>query len=65
MALWLPDGLSVRVEWYVSNGRATGVQSIADDWIPRDVPFRKPAGFERIDPYDPERDEWVDRDGAR
>ncbi len=65
--LWLPDGMSCRVEWYLSDGRAAGVESVSDDWVPHQVGRRRPVGYgnDRLEPYDPDRDEWEARGPRR
>lgn len=63
--LWLPDGQSCHVKWYLSDGRAVGVQGIADDWLPHRVGPSRTVGYgnDRDEPHDPDRDDWVARDG--
>jgi hypothetical protein len=52
--VWVPDGMACRIEWYLSDSKAVGVQSITDDWVPRDVGEPRRAGFKNA--WDPERD---------
>jgi hypothetical protein len=52
--IWLPDGASINVQWYISQARATGVEKIDEDWVPHQVGERYATGF-RSD-CDPPRD---------
>ena len=52
--------MSTRVEWYLSESKAAGVESMTDDWVPYEIGRERPTGFS--EPYDPERDDFVARD---
>lgn len=45
MTLWIPDGQGIRVEWYISDRKAIGVNNITDDWLPHDPAPKRQAGF--------------------
>lgn len=63
--IWVPDGESMKVEWYLSRNLAVGVENITDHWIRHGDARPQPTGFaagdpERelpCDPVGPEQDE--------
>ena len=44
--IYTPDGEPIQVEWYISDGKATGVEAIRTGWIAKRVdPPAAPTGF--------------------
>jgi hypothetical protein len=44
--IYTPDGEPITVEWYISDGKATGVEAIRTTWIAKPVYPKQPAtGF--------------------
>lgn len=43
--IYTPDGEPVHIEWYISDGKPVGVQSISGGWIARPVDPPQPTGF--------------------
>lgn len=50
--IYTPDGEPIQVEWYISDGRAVGVEAIRTGWIARPVGPPKRTGFGAF-PHDP------------
>lgn len=48
--IYLPDGEQFTVEWYISDGKATGVESIRESWVPHRVGPTRDTGFGRWTP---------------
>lgn len=46
--------MSVRVEWYLSENQAVGVNTISDDWVPRDIGQKATTGFKNN--WDPDHE---------
>ena len=43
--IYRPDGEPISVEWYISDGKAVGVERISGNWIAQPVKPKPPAGF--------------------
>jgi hypothetical protein len=43
--IYTPDGEPIQVEWYISDGKATGVEAIRTSWMARPVGPPKTTGF--------------------
>jgi hypothetical protein len=43
--IYTPDGEPIQVEWYVSDGKAAGVEAIRTTWIARPVGPQRELGF--------------------
>lgn len=45
--IYTPDGEPISVEWYISDGKAVGVERISSTWAARPVdPKLPPTGFQ-------------------
>ena len=50
--IYTPDGEPIQVEWYISDGKAVGVEAIRTGWVAKPVdPPAAPTGF--APPRDP------------
>lgn len=43
--IYTPDGEPISVEWYISDGKAVGVERISTSWIAVPVMPKDAAGF--------------------
>lgn len=43
--IYTPDGEPITVQWYISDSKAVGVESITNTWIARPVSPKPAPGF--------------------
>lgn len=54
MAIWLPeDQNTVAVDWYVSEGKAVGINTVTEQFVRRSIAPPKQTGFTPWSPHQP------------
>lgn len=43
--IYTPDGEPIQVEWYISDGKAVGVERISGGWVAKPVDPKPVSGF--------------------